>query len=358
MSTWIETSRQSPIFRMGISSIRYASGVAGCLRSTTALPERRSASANASAMVALDTTFSSTPRCTIVCAICGRMPLMMQSAPISRAAEMVLIRCCATSVSTVGTPVMSMMAISAPEVDDALQQALHDDLGARAVERADQRQREDAVPQLDHRRRELEQFLLLAGDHLLADPRVAFDGVEAEPVDQSAGGPGLVGEPVGVVAELPAQQLEQRLLQREDEHGGLARAVSPAWRGRARGPRATRASAAHSAVPISSNRRGLGATTKLLEEAPRQFARSRLPAVASPHPASRFWQASQSVSNRWWCLSISERMTFRCSLIQCPWCVGSRNGAANRAAPRAESKCHPDPCAAAVATVRMALAVT
>ena len=52
----------------------------------------------------------------MVCAICGRMPLRMQSAPISRAAEMVLIRCCATSVSTVGTPVMSMMAISAPEV--------------------------------------------------------------------------------------------------------------------------------------------------------------------------------------------------------------------------------------------------
>ena len=56
----------------------------------------------------------STPRWTIVCAICGRMPLMMQSAPISRAAATVLSRCCATSVSTVGTPVMSMIAIAAP----------------------------------------------------------------------------------------------------------------------------------------------------------------------------------------------------------------------------------------------------
>ena len=50
----------------------------------------------------------------MVCAICGRMPLMMQSAPISRIAVTVFSRCCATSVSTVGTPVMSMIAISEP----------------------------------------------------------------------------------------------------------------------------------------------------------------------------------------------------------------------------------------------------
>ena len=56
----------------------------------------------------------SMPRCTMVCAICGRMPLMMQSAPIRRIAVTVLSRCCATSVSTVGTPVMSMMASSEP----------------------------------------------------------------------------------------------------------------------------------------------------------------------------------------------------------------------------------------------------
>ncbi len=47
-------------------------------------------------------------------AIWGRMPLMMHSAPMSRAAVIVLSRCCATRVSTVGTPVMSMMATSAP----------------------------------------------------------------------------------------------------------------------------------------------------------------------------------------------------------------------------------------------------
>ncbi len=57
------------------------------------------------------TSDRSSPRWTIVWAICGRMPLMMQSAPISRAAATVCSRCWATSVSTVGTPVMSMIAI-------------------------------------------------------------------------------------------------------------------------------------------------------------------------------------------------------------------------------------------------------
>ena len=110
----------------------------------------------------------STPRWTMVCAICGRMPLMMQSAPIRRAAATVFSRCCATSVSTVGTPVMSIMAIGDAGLDDALQQALHHDLRAGAVERADQRQREDAVPQLDDRRRKLQQLLLLTINDALA----------------------------------------------------------------------------------------------------------------------------------------------------------------------------------------------
>src|SRR6185312_15186098 len=76
---------------------------------------RRMAIMNASARLALVVTSDrSTPRCTIVCAICGRMPLMMQSAPIRRAAATVFSRCWATRVSTVGTPVMSMMAMAAP----------------------------------------------------------------------------------------------------------------------------------------------------------------------------------------------------------------------------------------------------
>ena len=91
---------------------------------------------------------------------------MMQSAPISRAAATVFSRCCAVSVSTVGTPVMSMIAIDGAGVDDALQEAFHHDLRARAVERADERQREHAVPERDDRRRQLHQLLLLADDDL------------------------------------------------------------------------------------------------------------------------------------------------------------------------------------------------
>ena len=108
----------------------------------------------------------------MVCAICGRMPLMMHSAPISRAAVMVLSRCWATSVSTVGTPVMSMIAYFGVGCDDRLQQLFHHDLGARAVQGADQRQRQNAVPQLHHRSGELQHLLLLARDHLLFSGKV------------------------------------------------------------------------------------------------------------------------------------------------------------------------------------------
>ena len=57
-------------------------------------------------------------------------------------------------------------------VDDPLQQALHHDLRAGAVQRADQRQGQDALPQLDHRRGQLEHLLLLPHDHLLAGPLI------------------------------------------------------------------------------------------------------------------------------------------------------------------------------------------
>jgi hypothetical protein len=98
---------------------------------------RFNANASASAIVAFDTTSSCNAKCTMVWAICGRMPLMMHSARISREADTVLIRCWATSVSTVGTPVMSMMAIWARErLHDVVEEVLHYGLGALAVERA------------------------------------------------------------------------------------------------------------------------------------------------------------------------------------------------------------------------------
>ena len=163
MSTWIVTRRNSPIFRIGIRPCVPPLRPARSRERRTGRCASQRHARSASASVALVTTSpSSTPRCTMVCAICGRMPLMMQSAPISRAAATVLRRCCATSVSTVG---------HAGDVDDrdlraglhdALEQALHDDLGARAVQRADQRQRQHAVPELDHRRRQLQHLLAAA----------------------------------------------------------------------------------------------------------------------------------------------------------------------------------------------------
>src|SRR5215472_17735834 len=78
---------------------------------TSLNPERWIAKENASERVAFVVTSRRLiPKCTMVCAICGRTPLMMQSAPIRRAAVTVLRRCWATTVSTVGTPVMSMIA--------------------------------------------------------------------------------------------------------------------------------------------------------------------------------------------------------------------------------------------------------
>ena len=80
-----------------------AAALGQAFRLTTLWPLRRRATANASASVALVVTSDrSTPRWMMVCAICGRIPLIRQSAPISRAAATVFNRCCATSVSTTG----------------------------------------------------------------------------------------------------------------------------------------------------------------------------------------------------------------------------------------------------------------
>src|SRR5690606_23158973 len=105
---------------------------------------------------------------------------------------------------------------------DLAEERLHDRLSSGAVEGADQRHRQDSMPELDHRRRQLEQLLLLAVDHLLAALLERLGGMQAEPVEQVRGDEHLVGD-ARAVAERRAQPLEQRLLQREDEMGGLAR---------------------------------------------------------------------------------------------------------------------------------------
>ena len=66
-------------------------------------------------------------------------------------------------------------------VDQRLQQPLHHHLGAGRVQRADQRHRDDAVPELHHRGGQLEQLLGLVGDQLLAGPDVAVEGEQRRP---------------------------------------------------------------------------------------------------------------------------------------------------------------------------------
>ena len=163
----METSRTSPILqdRHPVHQRRRACAAADDLDAAVAAARARSASASV-ALVTMSP--NSMPSATIVCAICGRMPEMMHSAPISRAATTVLRRCWATWVSTAGHAGDVDDRVLATGVDQGLQQPLHHHLGAGRVERADQRHGHDAVPELDHRRGQLQQLLGLVGDHLLA----------------------------------------------------------------------------------------------------------------------------------------------------------------------------------------------
>ena len=107
-------------------------------------------------------------------------------------------------------------------VDQGLQQLLHHDLGAGRVQGADQRHGDDAVPQLDHRRGQLEQLLGLVGDHLLAGLRRSVSNVNRprsstsreNSAKKSVARRGRSG---------PSSTLEHGLLEREDADRGLGR---------------------------------------------------------------------------------------------------------------------------------------
>ena len=150
----------------------------------TVRPVWRSASEKASASVALEMTFNSTPRCTMVCAICGLMPLIMQSAPISRAAATVFSRCCAVKridrwhAGDVDDGDLGL------DVHDRLQQVLHHHLRSLAVQRSDQRQCKNAVPQFDDRRRQFSDLALLANDDLFAALLEHIESEKAEFVEK------------------------------------------------------------------------------------------------------------------------------------------------------------------------------
>ena len=216
MSIWMETRRMSPILRIGT---RFHQPARASWR-LTRRPRTRAAPA-AARRPGWPWWRCRRTRCPArrsVCAICGRMPEMMHSAPISRAATTVLRMCWATWVSTAGTPVMSMIAYGGAGVDQGLQQPLHHDLGAGRVQRADQRDGDDAVPQLDDRGGELQQLLGLVGDHALARGGVGLEGEQPEVVDPT-GQCREAAVAVGVVRLL--EDGEHRLLEAEDADGGL-----------------------------------------------------------------------------------------------------------------------------------------
>ena len=107
---------------------------------------------------------------------------MMQSAPINRAAVTVFSRCCATTVSTVGTPVISMMATLELVFTMLCKQDLHHHLGARAVEGADDWQGENSVPELHYGGGKLQHLFLLPLDDPFARFLVHLGGVQAHGV--------------------------------------------------------------------------------------------------------------------------------------------------------------------------------
>src|SRR5262245_54173181 len=72
--------------------------------------------------------------------------------------------------------------------DDALEQVLHHYLRAGAVERANQRERENSLEKPYDRRRKLEHLLLLPLDHVFAGLLKYLDRIEAQLVDEQRGG--------------------------------------------------------------------------------------------------------------------------------------------------------------------------
>src|SRR5581483_8833775 len=77
---------------------------------------------------------------------------------------------------------------------DGLQQALHHDLGALAIQRSDERQGENTVPEFDDGRRQFEELPLLAADYLLAAFLIGLGAQQAELVQKHCDLPKLVTE--------------------------------------------------------------------------------------------------------------------------------------------------------------------
>src|SRR2546423_4870293 len=101
-------------------------------------------------------------------------------------------------------------------LDDALKQALHHQLRAAAVERADQRQADDAIPDLHDGRRQLQHILLLLADDALALLDRRYEDERAEFVERFRYFVDLIDQQFGIVLILVTQEGQQRFFQAED----------------------------------------------------------------------------------------------------------------------------------------------
>ena len=134
---------------------------------------------------------------------------MITLAPISREASTVCTRWLATVESIVGTPVMSITTTRGAVGADAAQQLLGELARPLTVEHADDREDQQALADLQHRRRELADRLLLLADDALA----LLHEVDRHRVGDPVGGR-LVGvEHLVEVVEVALVLLEQRAVQ-------------------------------------------------------------------------------------------------------------------------------------------------
>src|SRR6202044_2594773 len=99
-------------------------------------------------------------------------------------------------------------------IDQALQQILHHDLRAFAVERADKGKRQDALPEANDRRRKFRQLFLLALDHLFSPLLENVCRIEGELIDEPGQSPNFASKYSRIADRFP-QSLEYRLLERE-----------------------------------------------------------------------------------------------------------------------------------------------
>ncbi len=122
----------------------------------------------------------------MVWAICGRMPLIRQSAPIKTRGGHGLQQVLGHQGIHHRDAGDVDNGVIRPGLDDRFQQILHHHLRARAIQRSDERQRQDVLPKPHHGSGKLQQLFLLARDHFFARLLERFRRQQPEFVDKIA----------------------------------------------------------------------------------------------------------------------------------------------------------------------------